>query len=137
MLPPTRTGVKGCSTVDACYSEHRSDRVYITTNYVEACMYALTRIQANPLISARRYSGRGWVYEVTPVGQLERDSDYDNWEESERDNFLMCPSAAIVAEYRPSWDMVALRCLRQAIEDQNSVSLWEDRWPRTRGDLAA
>ena len=126
LLPPEKTGAFCCTTCDAvAYAVHRRDRVYVTTNYGEACTYAITKIQSGQL-TARRYAGRGFVYEIAPIGPLEADPDYDpKWGAY----FYQCGSARIIAEYRPSWDRVGFRCLRQMIEDQNGVSLYGDSWP--------
>ncbi len=139
LLPPSVTKVQGCSTVDAAYSAHRNDRVYLTTYYDEAAMYAMTAIQPQPAVHQRRYAGRGWIYEAEPIGIVELDEDYTIYGLSteELKNYICCASDRLVAEYRPSWDMLALRCVRQMIEDQNQISLYNDFWPRCKEDLVA
>jgi hypothetical protein len=135
LLPPETTKVLCCSTVDSCYTGHRRDRVYFTTNYGEAVTYALTKIQKlDALQRARRYAGRGWVYEVEPIGLIEKDDDY-NLDFKDFGEFMCAPKARLIAEYRPSWDRVGFRCLRQTIEDQNGVSLYNDSWPRSSDEF--
>lgn len=129
ILPPAKTGRAGASTLDSVYSEHRNDRVYVTSNYGEACTYAVTELKKFDL-TARRYAGRGYVYEVEPIGALELDPDYGFLPAEERKYYSCCEAARIIAEYRPSWDTVGFRCLRQLIEDHNKVSLYSDNWPR-------
>ena len=62
LLPPSVTGARSCADYDG---EHcRADRVYLTTDAEEAAVYAAL---ATP-------GGRGDVYEVEPIDELELDS---------------------------------------------------------------
>jgi len=62
ILPPSVTGAHS----SAEFGNHvvRHDRVYVTTNYTAAAMYA-----------ALQPCGKGVVYEVRPLGKLEHDPD--------------------------------------------------------------
>ena len=61
LLPPSLTRAK--STTDLMgASVHRQDRVYLTTQYSAALLYAAA-------------FNRGVIYEVEPVGTLEADPD--------------------------------------------------------------
>lgn len=61
LLPPLVTDACSCADYDG---EHcRADRVYVTTDAEEAAVYAV--------LTAHR--GRGDVYEVEPIGELEPD----------------------------------------------------------------
>jgi hypothetical protein len=63
LLPPLLTDACSCAEYDG--GEHcRADRVYVTTDAEEAAVYAALTAP----------SGRGDVYEVEPVGELEPDS---------------------------------------------------------------
>jgi rifampin ADP-ribosylating transferase len=61
LLPPLLTDASSCADYDG---EHcRADRVYVTTDAEEAAMYAALTAPG----------GRGDVYEVEPIGELELD----------------------------------------------------------------
>ncbi|WP_434029045.1 NAD(+)--rifampin ADP-ribosyltransferase [[Pseudomonas] boreopolis] len=61
LLPPSTTGAPSLSQYGAA-GVHRTDRVYITTSFEAALLYA----------AANR---KGLVYEVEPLGELEHDPD--------------------------------------------------------------
>ncbi|WP_219653599.1 MULTISPECIES: NAD(+)--rifampin ADP-ribosyltransferase [unclassified Pseudomonas] len=66
ILPPSITGARSaaeCGAAEVC----RRDRVYITTSFEAACLYA-------GLYPDKR---GGHVYVVTPLTELEPDPDYE------------------------------------------------------------
>lgn len=63
ILPPDKTGAPSVARFGAA-GICRTDRVYITTDLDSAVM-----------IAALHPSGRGCVYEVAPLGELEADPD--------------------------------------------------------------
>ena len=65
ILPPSRTGAS-CASDYGAAGVHRRDRVYLTSSLESARLFALL---APP-------DGEGDVYEVAPIGGLERDPDY-------------------------------------------------------------
>lgn len=66
LLPPAKTGVVPCSDFlpPGVHSPSRRDRVYITTVFLEALMFAVM------------HPHKGYVYRVIPIGPIERDPDY-------------------------------------------------------------
>lgn len=62
ILPPARTGARSLAEYGGA-GVTRRDRVYLTADSDVAHMFALM-------------AGRGDVYEVEPIGDLERDPDY-------------------------------------------------------------
>lgn len=61
ILPPSFTGAPSCSEYGAA-GIHRRDRVYLTTEYTAALLYAVG-------------SKRGVIYECEPIGEVEPDPD--------------------------------------------------------------
>lgn len=90
ILPPRETGCKDSTAAIAREQGWpvvaREDRVYITTEYMAAVMYAVAR--KNPT-----------VYRVAPIGELDHDPDC-----SERGLSFECPAATVVEIIRPSRD---------------------------------
>src|SRR5918992_5969369 len=83
LYPPSLTGARSCAEFDA---EHcRSDRVYLTTDQADAVVYA----------ALAPISGRGDVYEVEPLGDLEPDPPGDL-----RTSSYSAPAATVVAVVR-------------------------------------
>lgn len=64
LLPPALTGAKCCSDLMAGNDVHRRDRVYLTTSYKAALLYAASH-------------RKGVIYLCEPVGILEDDPDCD------------------------------------------------------------
>lgn len=94
ILPPSETGaesVAGGIDPKVC----RADRVYVTTSYAAALMYAAC-------------FPKGTVYEVAPVGDIEYDLDCLLPGLS-----YQCPKASIIREIRPKmkWIMRARKAL--------------------------
>ncbi len=85
ILPPSITGVASCADYGAS-AVCRRDRVYITTKYEAALMFA-----------AMHPSGEGMVYVVEPIAPLEPDPDCDAPGLS-----YACRKAKVVMEYPPS-----------------------------------
>lgn len=65
VLPPTETGAMSSSDFGACHV-HRRDRVYVSSDPLGAAIFA-----------ALHPSGKGCVYEVRPLGDIEPDPDCD------------------------------------------------------------
>ena len=61
LLPPRLTGARSCANLDAQHC--RSDRVYVTTDFEVAVVYAALAPPA----------GNGDIYEVEPLAELEPD----------------------------------------------------------------
>ena len=64
ILPPSATGAPSCASYGGA-AVCRRDRVYLTTLYDAALIYA-----------AMHPSGNGVVYQVEPVGEITLDPDY-------------------------------------------------------------
>ncbi len=65
ILPPSITGQPNCSEYGADFV-HRKDRVYVTTEFMAAVIFA-----------SMHQSLKGCVYRVEPVGDLVLDPDCD------------------------------------------------------------
>ena len=63
VLPPSQTGAKNTLNQFGTGRVARKDRVYVTTDFAAAMMYAVG------------HPSRGHVYEVAPVGRLRDDPD--------------------------------------------------------------
>lgn len=91
VLPPAETGAKNLldyaadagAQLDAKHV--RRDRVFLTTDYKTATMFAAATAQP-------------WVYEVEPVGTVEADPDYVG---GENESF-QAERARIVRRFKPS-----------------------------------
>lgn len=84
VLPSIDTGAASCASYGGdgvC----RRDRVYLTTIYEAAIIYA-----------AMHPSGHGVVYEVEPIGDIEPDPDYMG----RPGESVCCPSAKIIKRHR-------------------------------------
>lgn len=82
LLPPTMTGAPSLSQFGAA-GVCRRDRVYVTTNFHAALLYA----------AANR---KGVVYEVEPIGDLEPDPDC-----SQPGLAFQCPRAKVLKVIKP------------------------------------
>lgn len=84
ILPPEQTKAASCASYgghDVC----RRDRVYMTTIYEAAIIYA-----------AMHPDGHGVVYQVEPIGEIEPDPDYKG-----REGESVCaPSAKILRRHK-------------------------------------
>lgn len=87
VLPPTVTRTASCSEYGGS-SVHRRDRVYVTTDFNAALLYAA----AVP---------RGVVYQVEPVGELEPDPDC-----SQEGLSYQCTKARVLRCIKPSWEQI-------------------------------
>lgn len=82
LLPPDITGAPSLSQYGAA-GVHRTDRVYVTTNFHAALLYA----------AANR---KGVIYEVEPLGELEADPDC-----SQAGLSFQCPRAKVLRVIKP------------------------------------
>lgn len=85
ILPASKTGEK-CASDYVVNDVHRRDRVYITTIYEAALMYA-----------AMHPSMNGVVYEVRPIGDIVEDPDYTGG----KGESLECSEAEIIRVIKP------------------------------------
>lgn len=94
ILPPSITNQKSCSDFGG-ESVHRRDRVYFTTEYNGALMYA----------SACK---NGVIYECEPIGEIEEDPDC-----SETGLSFQCEKAKVIRIIKPN--KKALQLARQVL----------------------
>jgi rifampin ADP-ribosylating transferase len=85
ILPPTITKATSCSEYGAA-GVHRRDRVYVVVSQEGALLYA-----------AGHPSGKGWIYECEPIGQLEPDPDATVPGIS-----FQCPKARVLRIFKPT-----------------------------------
>lgn len=94
ILPSEITGAPSCASyggAEVC----RRDRVYLTTIYKQALIYA-----------AMHPSGNGVVYEVEPVGVVELDPDYNG----PPGESVSAVSARVLRRFRiPNKDLMRIR----------------------------
>lgn len=82
LLPPSQTGVLCASDLGYAYETgegwHRRDRVYLSQDLREACVYAATKLltPAPEFCTNRTFVGAGMVYVVQPLSDLEDDLEY-------------------------------------------------------------
>lgn len=110
LLPPSVTSCRNCSDYLG-RTTHDKNYVYVTTYWLEACLYAVTRF--DELRGWRKFAGRGYIYEVDPVGKLERDPEYEDFPESWQVCMFRGTAAKVIAVYRPNWSVTILRALQQ------------------------
>jgi len=99
ILPPSQTGaqsVAGRIDPQVC----RADRVYLTSSYAAAVMYAACL-------------EKGTVYEVTPLSDLEDDPDCNTPGLS-----FQCRSAGVLRERRPKMKLI-LKARKALLSGEN------------------
>ncbi len=104
ILPPEKTKAPSCASYGG-EKVCRRDRVYLTTLYDAALIYA-----------AMHPSGNGVVYEVEPLGTIEADTDYMG----DPSESVCAPSARIIKRHRVPGKK--LQRIRKAImEDHRKI----------------